>query len=147
MLLVFFWIVHLWLPLRYSLTFNIYLLWPRLSTEGPSWSWSWLLNLWLAMQSVSITNNVVSSNPLRRGLHDTPLCDEVCLWLATGRRFCSGTPVSSTNKPDRHDITEILLNVALNTITLTLTRTLYLCLKTDHFLYNNIWSSRLHNYI
>jgi hypothetical protein len=30
------------------------------------------------------------------------------------------TPVSSTNKTDRHDITEQLLKVALNTITLTL---------------------------
>jgi hypothetical protein len=29
------------------------------------------------------------------------------------------TPVSSTNKTDCHDITEILLKVALNTITLT----------------------------
>jgi hypothetical protein len=32
-----------------------------------------------------------------------------------------GTPISSTNKIDRHDITEILLKVALNIITLTLT--------------------------
>jgi hypothetical protein len=32
----------------------------------------------------------------------------------------SGTPVSSTNKIDRHDITEILLKVALNTITFTM---------------------------
>jgi hypothetical protein len=31
----------------------------------------------------------------------------------------SGTPVSSTNETDCHDITEILLIVALNTITLT----------------------------
>jgi hypothetical protein len=31
-------------------------------------------------------------------------------------RFSPGFPVSSTNKTDRHDITEILLNVALNTI-------------------------------
>jgi hypothetical protein len=30
-----------------------------------------------------------------------------------------GTPVSSTYKTDRHDITEILLKVALNTIRLT----------------------------
>jgi hypothetical protein len=30
--------------------------------------------------------------------------------------FIPGTPVSSTNKNDRHDITEILLKVALNTI-------------------------------
>jgi hypothetical protein len=28
-----------------------------------------------------------------------------------------GTPVSSTNKTDRHDITEILLKVTLNTKT------------------------------
>jgi hypothetical protein len=44
-------------------------------------------------------------------------------WLATGRWF---TPVSSTNKTDRHDIIEILLKVALNTITLTLTLILIL---------------------
>jgi hypothetical protein len=31
----------------------------------------------------------------------------------------SGTPVSSTNKTDCHDITEILLKVALNTINKT----------------------------
>jgi type II secretory pathway component HofQ len=31
----------------------------------------------------------------------------------------SATPVSSTNKTDRHDITEILLKVALNTINQT----------------------------
>jgi hypothetical protein len=30
--------------------------------------------------------------------------------------FFTGPPVSSTNKTDRHDITEILLKVALNTI-------------------------------
>jgi hypothetical protein len=41
----------------------------------------------------------------------------VCLWLAAGRWFSQGTPVSSTNETDRHDITEILLKVALNTIT------------------------------
>ena len=34
-------------------------------------------------------------------------------------RQVDGTPVSSTNETDRHDITEILLKVALNTITLT----------------------------
>ena len=36
------------------------------------------------------------------------------------RWFSPGTLVSSTNKTDCHDITEILLKVALNTITLTL---------------------------
>ena len=33
----------------------------------------------------------------------------------TGRWFSQGAPVSSTNKTDRHDISEILLKVALNT--------------------------------
>jgi hypothetical protein len=34
----------------------------------------------------------------------------------TGRRFSQGTPVSSSNKTDCHNITEILLKVVLNTI-------------------------------
>ena len=50
----------------------------------------------------------------------TTLCDKVCQWLATGGWFFPGTLVSSTNKNDRHDITEILLKVALNTITTTM---------------------------
>jgi len=33
-----------------------------------------------------------------------------------------GTPVSSTNKTDHYDVTEILLKVALNTITTTITK-------------------------
>ena len=54
--------------------------------------------------------------PLRRCVLHTTLCDKDCQWLATGRWFSLGNPVSSTNKTDRHDITEILLKVALNTI-------------------------------
>ena len=46
----------------------------------------------------------------------TTLCDKVCKWLATSQCFSPGPPNSSTNKTDRHDITEILLKVALNTI-------------------------------
>jgi hypothetical protein len=39
-------------------------------------------------------------------------------YLVTGRRWSSqGTPGSSISKTDRQDITEILLKVALNTIT------------------------------
>jgi hypothetical protein len=41
-------------------------------------------------------------------------------WLTTGQWFSPGIPVSSTNKTDSHDITDILLKVALNIITLTL---------------------------
>ena len=58
---------------------------------------SWVLH----MQSVPITTDVVSSN-LDQGLWFSP-CPQV----------------SSTNKTDPHNITEILLKVALNTITLT----------------------------
>jgi hypothetical protein len=43
---------------------------------------------------------------------------KVCQSLAADRWLSPGTPVSSTNKTDRHDITEILLKVALNTTTL-----------------------------
>jgi hypothetical protein len=50
---------------------------------------------------------------------DTTLCDKDCQWLAAGWWFSPGTPVSSTNRTDHHDIAEILLKVALNTITLT----------------------------
>jgi hypothetical protein len=45
---------------------------------------------------------------------DTTLCDNVCQW------FSPGTPVSSTNKTDHYDITEIVLKVVLSTINLSL---------------------------
>ena len=69
------------------------------------------------VQSVPITTKVVSSNPVHGDcLLDTTLCDKICQWLATGRWFCPGTSVSSTNKTDRNDITEILLKVTINII-------------------------------
>jgi hypothetical protein len=52
----------------------------------------------------------------RRGVLDTTLYDKVCQWHTTGLWFSPGTPVSSTNKTDRYDITEILLKVVLNAI-------------------------------
>ena len=51
-----------------------------------------------------------------RDVLNTTLCDKVCQRLATGRWFSPGTAVSSTNKTNHHNITEILLRVALNTI-------------------------------
>jgi len=47
--------------------------------------------------------------------------------------FSPGTPVSVT-KADRHDITEILLKVALNTTTIPLILTLYIaeCILTEN---------------
>jgi hypothetical protein len=69
------------------------------------------MDLQLPVQSVPITTKVVSSNHAQARC--TTLCDKVCQWLATDRWF---SPVSFTNKTDCHDITEILLKVALNTI-------------------------------
>jgi hypothetical protein len=51
---------------------------------------------------------------LGQGVLYTILSDKVCQWLATGRWFSLSTPVSSTNKTDCHDLTEILLKVVLN---------------------------------
>ena len=42
--------------------------------------------------------------------------DKVYKLLAHGRWLSPGTPASSTTKTGRHDIAEILLKVALNTI-------------------------------
>ena len=52
-----------------------------------------------------------------RDVSDTTLCDKVCQYLAAGWWVCLATTVSPTNKIDRHDIEEIFLKVALNTIT------------------------------
>ena len=51
-----------------------------------------------------------------RDVLDTMQCDKVCQWLVTGQWFSPCAPVSSTNKTDHGDITEIMLKVALNTI-------------------------------
>ena len=84
--------------------------------EGPSWSYgSWIYN-YLCNQCRSPLKLWVRI-PLRRSVLDTTVCDQLCQWLAAGRWFFSGTPISSTNKTCRHvDMTEILLKVALNTI-------------------------------
>jgi hypothetical protein len=45
--------------------------------------------------------------PLRRGVLDTTLCNKVCQWLAAGWWFSLVHPVSSINKADHQDITEM----------------------------------------
>jgi hypothetical protein len=76
----------------------------------------WLLDIQLHVQSVHITTNVVSSNPTH-----VRCTRYIIMWkrlpVICGRSVCS--PVSCTNKTDRHDITEILLKVALSIIILT----------------------------
>jgi hypothetical protein len=51
------------------------------------------------------------------GVFNTTLCDKVSQWLAADLWFSPGIQVCSTNKTNRHHITEILLKVKLNTIT------------------------------
>jgi hypothetical protein len=89
--------------------------------KGLSWSWSyggWIYS-YLCNQCLSSLTLWVWIQ-LRWGVLDTTLCDKVCLWLAAGWWFSLGSPISSTNETDRHDMTEILLKVALSTITITL---------------------------
>ena len=102
---------------------NLLVRWSHCSInkEGPSWLWlygSWFYN-YLYNQCLSPLTLWVQI-PLRWGVLDTTLCDTVCQWLATCRWFSPCPPVFSTNKTDRHDITEILLQVTLNTINLSL---------------------------
>ena len=71
------------------------------------------LDLQLPLQSVSIATKVVSSNPAYSEVYS------IQHYLINLSVTC-GALVSSTSKIDRHNITEIVLKVALNTITLTL---------------------------
>jgi hypothetical protein len=114
--------------------------------KGPSWSCSynsWIYN-YLCNQRLSLSTLWVRT-PLNRGVLDTTLCDNVCHWLAADRLFSPGTPVSSTNKTDRHDINEILLKVTLNTITtnpiyfkVVFTQQKY-CVYFKHAMFQQIW--------
>jgi hypothetical protein len=71
----------------------------------------WKLDLQLPMQLMPITTDVVSSN-----------LDQVELYYIMWSSLsvtCERSVVYSTNKTGRHDITEILLKVTLNTIKAT----------------------------
>jgi hypothetical protein len=67
--------------------------------------------------SISLCRKTIANWRPHLWYFDTTLCDKVCQWLATGQWFFSGYFGFSTIKIDHHDITEILLKVALNTIT------------------------------
>jgi hypothetical protein len=78
---------------------------------GPSWLWSygsWIYN-YLCNHWLSPLTLWVQILPWR-GVIDTTLCDKVCQWLATGQWFFSGSSGFL-----RHNLTEILLKVVLNT--------------------------------
>jgi hypothetical protein len=98
----------------------------------PSWLYcSWIYN-YLCNQSISPLKFWVWI-PLRRGSMQRYVIKLMRqFWLSPG------TLVSSTNKTDHHDITEILLKVALNTITLSPTLK-WNRLKYRTTIWNNSW--------
>ena len=79
-------------------------------------SWPWSCGSWI----YNYLSPLMLWVRIRIKARCTTLCDQVCQWLATGRWFSPGPPVSSINKTDRHDMNEILLKVALNTIKQTI---------------------------
>ena len=75
------------------------------------------MDLQLPVQSVPVTTIVVSSNPVHDEVYS--IQHYVIKFVSDLRQvscFFPGILVSSTNKTDCQDITEILLKVALNTI-------------------------------
>ena len=68
--------------------------------------------------NLHITTNVVSSNPANGKVYT--IQHYVIKFVSDLRQVGGFLRVSSTNKTDRHDITEILLKVELNTLTLLL---------------------------
>ena len=79
----------------------------------------WKSDLQLPMQSVPITNNVVSSNPAQTRCTRYNILLYVIKFISYLRQvdgFLLILLVSSTNKIDLHDIAEKLLKVALITI-------------------------------
>ena len=66
-------------------------------------------------------------------MHSVPITTEVVSSRSVQSRC---TPVSYNNKTERHDITEILLKVALNTMTLTQYLILHLKIEQTTLYYN-----------
>ena len=91
---------------------------------------------------------VVCLNPAHGKVYLIPHYDFI--WLDAGLWFSPSTPVSSTDKTDHHDINEILLKVALNTIILTTTPVSTVCFNTCfdccRFLEVKMWLSCTHSW-
>jgi hypothetical protein len=67
------------------------------------------------------TTKVVSLSPTHGEVYSIQhYVMNVCQWFAASQWFSVDTLVSSINKTDHHDLTEMLLKVTLNTRTLTL---------------------------
>jgi len=95
-----------------NLDFNLLIEEWQTTTMEPPWPWSYGSWIYNYLCNMCLSPLMLWVQILLRVMCTT-LCDNVCQWLAAGRWF---SPVSSTNKTDRHDISEMLLKVALNTI-------------------------------
>ena len=85
-------------------------------------SWDRRGRVVIVLQLVLQLSNVVNSNSAHGKVYSIQHYVTKCVSdLRQVSGFLRGTPVSPTNKTDRHDITHILLKLALNTIILTLT--------------------------
>ena len=91
---------------------NVYCKFVKEKFQGPSWPWSYGIWIYNYLRNQCISPLMLWVRITIR-VRCTTFCDKVCQWLATGRWFSQGPPVSSTNKTDRHDITETLLKVTL----------------------------------
>ena len=94
---------------------------------GPSWPWSygsWIYN-YLCLSPLMLWARISIRTRC------TILCDTICRWLAATRWFSPDPQVSSTNKTDRHDITEILVKVALSTTKQT-NKHMFMCMLIYH---------------
>jgi hypothetical protein len=68
-----------------------------LAEEEPSWSWSYSRWIYYYLCNQCLSPLTWVWTPLKQAELDTTLCDTVCQWLAAGRWFAPGTPVSSIN--------------------------------------------------
>ena len=66
---------------------NIIYFWGRRSRDRGSWIYNYLCNQCLSPLTLRV------GIPLRRGVLNTTLCDQVCPWLTVGRWFSPGTRI------------------------------------------------------
>ena len=95
----------------------------------------------MTSQYQPITTKVVSLNPVHGKVY--LIQHYVVKFVSYLRQVCGfspGTPVSSINKIDCHDITEILLKVALNTINLSLSQYQQINNKGKYYIPQSSWS-------
>jgi len=102
----------------------MFYIWFQPIDKGLLWSWSygsWIYNYRYLYNQCPSPLTLWVGIRLTGGVFDTTLCDKLktCQCHAAGQWFSLDIQIFSTNKTDRHDITEILLKVVLNTITLT----------------------------